>query len=288
MSKTVTIKLTKINPQAKFFNIINEFGDEIANDVPKSLLIRGISYEVSEDTEMLIIESIGECKLKKVFPLIEFDPIQYAKATYKQSLTGCVWKHLKNPIIYNSFYNAIKPYIIEYPFSYKFQDEILQNVIDYTKVYKYSQDGINSFNNVNKIEVDDIWFNKAVLYNGQQSSGVLELVPKPLNNLNVYSSYPIFNTYSKTILYTKSDNFYQYNTFWSIVKNKNQPLFIKTCENDSIDKEVNQKNMDYNLKSFKKEPLRAKELKIRHIFDNRSDTHLVSQFIVSPSQISYK
>lgn len=288
MSKTVTIKLTKINPQAKFFNIINEFGDEIANNVPKSLLIRGISYEVSEDTEMLIIESIGECKLKKVFPLTEFDPIQYAKATYKQSLTGCIWKHLKNPTIYNSFYNAIKPYIIEYPFSYKFQDEILQNVIDYTKVYKYSQDGINSFNNVNKIEVDDIWFNKAVLYNGQQSSGVLELVPKPLNNLNVYSSYPIFNTYSKTILYTKSDNFYQYNTFWSIVKNKNQPLFIKTCENDSIDKEVNQENMDYNLKSFKKEPLRAKELKIRHIFDNRSDTHLVSQFIVSPSQISYK
>jgi hypothetical protein len=29
---------------------------------------------------------------------------------------------------YNNYYGTIEPYIIEYPFSYKFQDEILQNV----------------------------------------------------------------------------------------------------------------------------------------------------------------
>jgi hypothetical protein len=46
--------------------------------------------------------------------------------------------------------------------------------------------------------------------------------------------------------------------------------------------------MDYGKRSFKKEPLRAKELKVRHILDNRSDAHLTSQFIVTPAQISYK
>jgi hypothetical protein len=96
------------------------------------------------------------------------------------------------------------------------------------------------------------------------------------------------NIDSKTITFTKSDNFYQYNTFWSVVKNKSIPLFIRTCESLSIDKEVNQINMDYGPRSFKKEPLRAKELKIRHILDNRSDVHLVSQFIIAPAQISYK
>jgi hypothetical protein len=56
----------------------------------------------------------------------------------------------------------------------------------------------------------------------------------------------------------------------------------------SVDKIVNQSNMDYGKRSFKKEPLRAKELKVRHILDNRSDAHLVSQFIIAAAQISYK
>jgi hypothetical protein len=56
----------------------------------------------------------------------------------------------------------------------------------------------------------------------------------------------------------------------------------------SIDKEVNQENMDYGLRSFKKATLRAKELKVRHILDNSSTVHLVSQFILTPAQISYK
>jgi hypothetical protein len=46
--------------------------------------------------------------------------------------------------------------------------------------------------------------------------------------------------------------------------------------------------MDYGYRSFKKATLRAKELKVRHILDNSAKVHLVSQFITSPTQISYK
>ena len=96
------------------------------------------------------------------------------------------------------------------------------------------------------------------------------------------------NTDSKTITYAKTDSFYQYNTFWALQKNDELPLFLTSCKSLSLDKEVNQPNMDYGGRSFKKSPLRAKNLKIRHILDNRSTTHIVSQFIVTPSQISYK
>jgi hypothetical protein len=65
-------------------------------------------------------------------------------------------------------------------------------------------------------------------------------------------------------------------------------LFITSCESLSVDKLVNQTNMDYGKRSFKKEPLRAKDLKVRHILDNSSEAHIVSQFIVAPAQISYK
>jgi hypothetical protein len=46
--------------------------------------------------------------------------------------------------------------------------------------------------------------------------------------------------------------------------------------------------MDYGKRSFKKAPLRAKDLKVRLILDNKSDIHLVSQIFLTKSQISYK
>lgn len=288
MPKTIIIKLTSSSPYTGPFNITNEYGGVVATDVSKEAMINGVSYTVDDNVNIVTIESTGSCKRKKSFPVTVVTPLDMATKTHKQVRTACLWRHLTTTTMYNHFYGNVHPYIIEYPFAYKYQDEILQSVQDYTKVYKYfpSDDGV--FNDNQKVELDDAWFNKAVLYNGQQSSGVLILAPKPINNLKEYMKYPVYNVDSKTITYTKSDNFYQYNTFWSLVKNKQLPLFISTCDSLSIDKVVNQSNMDYGKRSFKKEPLRAKELKVRHILDNRSDVHLVSQFIISSSQVSYK
>jgi hypothetical protein len=288
MSKSIVIKLTSSGPKAGPFTISDEFKNIIATDVTKAQLIEGVSYSVGDNVTMVTLESTGKCKVKKTFPITVTNPVELAAAEYKQITTACIWRHLKNPVIYNLFYNNVEPYIIEYPFVYQYNDQILQSVQDYTKAYRYfiDPDGISDDNR--KVETDNLWFNKAILYNGQQSTGVLELVPKPINNLKEYMKYPVYKNDSKVITFTKSDNFYQYNTFWSLVRNKQEPLFVRTCENLSLDKVVNQTNMDYGKRSFKKEPLRAKELKVRHILDNRSDVHLVSQFIYTPAQISYK
>ena len=288
MPQTVFIKLVKASPRSGPFTISDNLGNVIATDVPKALLIQGVVYSVDSAATVITIESTGRCKKSINFPISEVTPNEQVAATYTQSYSACIWRHLKNPVIYNYFYGNIEPYIIEYPFAYQYRDEILQSVQDYTKAYRYFSDPDGVSDDNRKIETDDAWFNKAVLYNGQQSTGILELVPKPINNLKDYLKYPLYNTDSKTITFTKSDNFYQYNTFWSLVKNKSLPLFITPCESLSLDKVVNQVNMDYGKRSFKKEPLRAKDLKVRHILDNKSDVHLVSQFIIAPAQISYK
>ena len=288
MAQTVFIKLTKASPRSGPFNISDNFGNVLGTNIPLSVLIDGVVYSVGDDVTVIVIESLGKCKKTLTFPISTVTPNEQVTATYTPSYSSCVWRHLTDIVNYNKFYGSIEPYIIEYPFAYQYFDEILQSVKDYTKAYRYFRDGQGVFNDNDRIEVDDHWFNKAVLYNGQQSTGVLELVPKPINNLKDYLKYPVYNTDSKTITYTKSDNFYQYNTFWSLVKNKSLPLFVTTCESLSIDKVVNQVNMDYGKRSFKKEPLRAKDLKVRHILDNKSDVHLVSQFIFTPAQISYK
>jgi hypothetical protein len=289
MSREIIIKLTKIGSRITGpFVIKDNFETVLGTDVSKATLISGTSYNVDDAVTAIIIEAKGRCNVIKTILITEITIEELAAINFQYSDTSSLWRHLTNIQLYNSYYGTIQPYIIEYPFSYQFQDEILQNVKDYTKAFKYFPISTGVFDDNSRIETDDVWFNKAIVYNGQQNSGLLELVPKPLNNLRDYMKYPIYNVDSKTITFTKSDNFYQYNTFWSLLKNKQQVMFSTSCESLSIDKVLNQSNMDYGKRSFKKEPLRAKDLKVRHILDSSSNIHLVSQFLITPSQISYK
>lgn len=288
MSKTIIIKLVKASPKSGPFNIKDGFGNVLGENVPIESLISGVVYTVDDAVNVVTLESLGKCKKTISFGITTLTPSEQARLDFVETNTACLWKHLTNVVNYNYFYGNVEPYIIEYPFAYQYHDEILQSVKDYTKAFQYFTSNLGVFDNNDKIQVDDLWFNKAVLYNGQQSTGILELAPKPVNNLKDYMKYPVYSTDSKTITFTKSDSFYQYNTFWSLVKDKRSPLFLATCESLSFDKVVNQANMDYNKRSFKKEPLRAKDLKVRHILDNRSDVHLVSQFIITQSQVSFK
>ncbi len=289
MAKTIVIKLKKAGGRLSVFSISDDRGNTLATNVPKSELISGLALSVDSSVNVVILSAVGNTCCSKTWniPVTEICLKDLAAIQYKEENTSSLWRHLTNPEIYNKYYGCIQPYIIEYPFAYQYNDEILQNVKDYTKAYTYLPPDDGVFNDNRRISING-YFNKAVLYNDQQSTGVLNLVAKPMNNLKEYLKYPVYNTDSKTITYTKSDNFYQYNTFWSLVKDKAIPLFTKSCESLSIDKIVNQTNMDYGKRSFKKEPLRAKDLKVRHILDDSSEKHLVSQFIITPAQISYK
>lgn len=197
-------------------------------------------------------------------------------------LQSSLWKHNASTTLFNNFFGTQYPYILEYPFVYKVQDEIVQNIKDFTKVLKYNED-FASF-----VETDDIYFNRAWLYNNQQHSGNLDLVMRPKNNMRASISYPKFNADSKTILVTKSNSFYNYDTFWSVTKNTQSPSFSRNCDPTISDKALVSSNMDYGVRSFKKAPLMAKDLKVRHILDNTSQYKLISQFILAPSQVSYK
>jgi len=288
MSKVIIIKLTQGGEGLGPFTLYDGSGNIIATDVPMSDLVSGRGFTVGDSVTIITLESTGKCRFRKTQTLNTVTVSEYASAKYTITYQSCMWRHLTDVVHYNFYYDNIEPYIIEYPFSFNYLDEILQNVQDYTKVFEYTKDPHGIFTDTHRVQPNNKWFNKAILYNDQQSSGVLNLEPKPQHNLSAYNSYPKYHADSKTITYTKSDNFYQYNTFWSIVKDPLQFLFLPSCESLSIDKVVNQANMDYSTRAFKKAPLRAKDLKIRHILDNSSTIHLVSQFIVAPNQNSYK
>jgi len=286
--RKVFVKITEMGYRTSYFNVTDDLGNVLGTNVYKNDLCDGIYYYVPYDATEIILEAIGKCRFFLHRDIIELTEAQINALECNVVNTGTVWKHLTDTKLTNNFYGNIEPYIIEYPFFYQYQDEILQNVKDYTIAYKYLPIPDGVYNDNAKIQTNNQYFNKVIIYNGQQCTGLLKLVPKPMNNLAAYNQYPIYNTDSKTITYTKSDSFYQYNTFWSVVIDREQPLFNIGCESLSIDKVLNQSNMDYGVRSFKKDTMRAKGVLIRHILDDTSDAHLVSQFIIAPSQISYK
>lgn len=291
MSKTIVVRLKKAGSKTTSFTIKDSAGTVLATDIPKKDLIKGLTFSVEDSTIFitLIPTNKGCCTSSFInIPITQISKEELVKTKYSTKINSSVWKHGTDITTYNKYYGCGYPYIIEYPFFFTYHDEILQSVKDFTKAFVYLPAVSGNFDTTRKIQTDDDYFNKSIIYNDQQSTGLLTLVPKPKNNMKEYMKYPIYSTDSKTILFTKSDNFYQYNTFWNVIKDKTQPIFNGSCESLSIDKELNQDNMDYSSRLFKKQPIRGKDVKIRHILDDSSTTHLVSQFIVTDSQISYK
>lgn len=195
---------------------------------------------------------------------------------------GSLYTHNIDYNKYTTYYDKEYPYILEYPFVYKTQDEILQSIKEYATAKQYTD--WDTW--VDKDET--IYFNKAIIYNNQQCSGVRNLIPKPKNSLASYGKYPIFNSNSTDIIVTKSDNLFNYNQFWNILKDPNQSIFTTTCEWNIEDRDLNEDNLDYTRRDYRKQQIRAKDTNVRHILDNKHDTKLSSIFILTETQPSYK
>lgn len=286
MSQTVYIKLTQTGPTSGPFDIYDQSGNIIATDVSRRDLIDGVSYTVDDGVTAIRMSSTGICAYERTVVLNDGGDHGSSENTIIN--TGCVWRHLDTIGLYNSYYGNTQPYVIEYPFHASPQDEILQSFKDYTNVYQYVDSYPATFSTATFVELDDVYFNKMIAYNNQQCSGLLKLDPKPRRNLKEYMSYPKYNSDSRTIIFAKSDNFYQINGMYDVMINKGVQMFTPSCESMSIDKIINQVNMNYSPRSFMKAPLRAKDSKIRLILDDRSDVHMVSRFVLNMNQISYK
>lgn len=197
------------------------------------------------------------------------------------SKSSTLWEHSTSITKFNNFYDKIHPYIIEYPYQYGYHDEIIQNFKDYSRVLKY-----NDFREY--VETDDDYFNKMVIYSTQQSSGLLNLVVKAKNNLFINKKYPQYNIDSKSILVTKSNSYYNVNTLWDMIKSVKQPVWLKSCNSTSEYKVLNQDNHNYSKLSYKKAPIRSRELKVRLILDDKDDVKILSGFTVNQSVKTYK
>jgi hypothetical protein len=202
--------------------------------------------------------------------------ITWGDEFYTSLNDGKVWEHNDESLKFNNFYGKVEPYIIEYPLTSQL-DMQLTNIQDYTKVHKYLNK--NQF-----VVAPNVYFNKAIVYNNEQSTGLLHLFPKQKNNMASYLSYPKYTATGKHIQYVKHENFYQYNTLYDVVIDESKPFFKTDCSSLSYDKTLEISNLEYRNVQFKKPTINGRDVKIRHILDNTSDYKLISEFILANNE----
>lgn len=182
-----------------------------------------------------------------------------------------LWSHLVTNKSYQVFYGKIEPFIVEFMNKASIQNSFVTSV-------EYGLDVIRYHNEYDNFYNQNIGFNKAIVYNNNQISGLLELVNTNPDDLSQIGTYPIIKPNSTEILTSNSENIWRFNDFFDLSKSEknNLPLFLNTCSNDN--KIINSKAINYFKPEFEKGRIRARQSKVRLINDKYSNYKFIFLF----------
>ena len=179
----------------------------------------------------------------------------FVQANYK---VGSFWRHNVRCDLFANYYG------VDYPWEVELISNTGQNVntirsIEY-QLESYVYKGEPEYNMCGGDKWEDLlWnFDKAIIYNNEQTSGLLNLVSQPFNDPWGELQYPIIAPNNMTILASKVEQKFRFNQFWDITNdrgeftNAEQSVFDTQC--NGYIRPLNQTNLDY----FKPETQRKK------------------------------
>lgn len=193
---------------------------------------------------------------------------------------GKVWDHDNEYTKFSNFYGIQNPYILEYPYVFKQKDEVVQSFSDYTTALEY-------VDRDTPVEIEDAaYFNKAWVYNNNQTTGQLNLFTVAENDMFAYLEYPKYNTDSKDITLSKTDHFFNFNDIVDIVKDRNKAIFVTDSNPVKQNLQFDLNNLEFGDPYFNTPLIRSKEARVRLQLDNRSDIKLISNVNLIQTQES--
>lgn len=190
-----------------------------------------------------------------------------------------LWHHNLTNKSYQVFYGKLEPFIFEYALPSKFQNNVLESVEYNAEFYRFKD-------NLSFYQIQDKTYNKAIIYNQNQISGLLELVVKEKNNRNQYLKYPFQTTNSRQILVENIENTWNFNNFYNVAQQNGQPILMFNCNNIAY-KTLNDRAVKYNTQ-FLKDLLRSDYHVIRLINDKYSNYHILQRHIITQTENSIK
>ena len=130
-----------------------------------------------------------------------------------------IWKHDSSYTDFCNYYGKPYPFEIEIPIISGQTVNTMRSVEYILECYKRSE-----INPIDQFHVLDFNFDKAVVYNSEQTSGYLNLNIFPKNNITLSMQYPKLNANlsSFDILFSKEEQKYRFNQFWDITRDRGE------------------------------------------------------------------
>ena len=195
--------------------------------------------------------------------------------TIRNTSTGAsIWSHNLSIFTYQTYYGTLYPYILEYNVNSFPQIStinsvtLMQDIQEYYSDYEYY-----SLSTANKKNLAN--FTKAIIYNKEQSSGIIKLIPEEFGNTRQKITYPRMTATGIEALISRREQLYTFNGFWNVAAQGNgQPLWSTQWSDLSsqypIDKVPNTKSVRPISVSYQKAKIKSDFAKVRLIQDQYS------------------
>lgn len=246
------------------YKVRDDYKDRLTYDKDNVFLLRGrtkvylgdpvyfedASWTISYDVKTKAWISFHDWKPDHVLP---------SRSHFLTVKGNRIWKHNDRCDLFCNFYGKDYPFEIEFPFSTGQEITTLRNLEYLLECYLYYA------NCADRHHVLDFNFDRAMIYNSEQHSGVLRLLLKPKNHPYALLDTPAMNINGVDTFYTKEENKYRINQFFDLTRNRSEfnDQYIPMWEHapDGYHKQVNGRYVTYT-----RHPLQRK--KFRH-YTNR-------------------
>jgi hypothetical protein len=155
------------------------------------------------------------------------------------SIGNTTWKHNDRCDLYANYYGVNYPFEVEYVQNQGQEVTTIRNVEYILECYKYDEDCYDKYHVLNEN------FDRAVIYNSEQTSGNLNLILSPVSAY-AQLSYPIINSSSIDILYSKVEQKYRFNQFWDITNDRAVQIPMWDTEANGYIRNINPTYVNYN------------------------------------------
>jgi len=152
-----------------------------------------------------------------------------------------LWNHNLSYKSWNVFYGKLSPFIFEYAVN-GYSNNILESISYRAEFRRYT-------NQLNYAIKNSLTFDKALIWNQNQTSGMLNLVVSEPNNLYQLSQYPKQGVNSTDVMVKNVENYWRFNQFHNIALNNGHPIVSYECS--PVYPEINPKAVSYEPTFFK-------------------------------------
>lgn len=181
------------------------------------------------------------------------------------------WSHFPFLSSYQVFQGKLYPFIVEYPIANQLVNSQLTHI-------EYNLDIRKYYDHHNFTDVVANGFNKAVVYNTFQNTGLLNLVRQNDDDMYQLANYPKHNVNSIDILQTEMNGRWTFNYLYNTIVNERSGLPIWKEDCPQIHKELDQRLLNYS--NSYKDYLRGTNFVVRLINDAESRFKMLLRWAV--------